>query len=114
MTENIKFFKALADPNRVRILKMLAGKTLCVCELQSVLGLAVSTVSNHLAVLKDAGLIKEEKEGKWINYSLNYNADDQRIPELIDSLDFWIKDDKQIKEDLKKIMKVDRYKICKS
>ena len=61
--ENTKIFKALSDNSRLRILKMLQSKSLCVCEVQDVLGLATSTVSKHLSVLREAGFIKEEKEG---------------------------------------------------
>ena len=59
--ENTKIFKALSDNSRLRILKMLQTKSLCVCEIQDILGLAASTVSKHLSILRDAGFISEEK-----------------------------------------------------
>jgi len=62
--------KAIADPSRVRILKLLEGGELCVCQVTTVLGLANATVSKHLAGLKTAGLILARREGKWVYYRL--------------------------------------------
>ena len=62
--------KAAADQSRLRILGMLKRKTLCVCEIAEVLGLAQSTVSRHLRVLEDCGLVDRRKEGLWVEYSL--------------------------------------------
>jgi DNA-binding transcriptional ArsR family regulator len=62
--------KAVGDPTRTRILKLLEGGGLCVCQVQSVLGLAPSTVSKHLALLKTAGLVTDRRTGKWIEYAL--------------------------------------------
>jgi ArsR family transcriptional regulator len=62
--------KALSDPNRVRILAALRGQELCVCRLIELLQLAPSTVSKHLTILKQAGLIEGRKEGRWMHYRL--------------------------------------------
>jgi len=62
--------KAAGDPTRTRILKLLEGGGLCVCQIQAVLGLAPSTVSKHLAILKTAGLVEDQRDGKWIEYAL--------------------------------------------
>lgn len=62
--------KAAGDPTRTRILKLLEGGGLCVCQVQAVLGLAPSTVSKHLAILKTAGLVEDQRDGKWIEYAL--------------------------------------------
>ena len=71
MRELVKQFKALSDPNRVRIIKMLEVKPLCVCEIREILDLANSTISKHLTLLREAGFILDEKSGKWVNYRLN-------------------------------------------
>jgi ArsR family transcriptional regulator len=63
--------KAAADPTRTRILKLLEGGGLCVCQVQAVLRLAPSTVSKHLSILRLAGLVEDRREGKWIAYSLS-------------------------------------------
>ena len=58
----VKIFKALADSNRIRILKMLEVRPLCVCEITEVLNLAASTVSKHLSILRDADFIIDSNE----------------------------------------------------
>lgn len=62
--------KALADPNRVRILMALRNGELCVCRIIELLQLAPSTVSKHIAILKQAGLVEGRKEGRWMHYRL--------------------------------------------
>ncbi len=108
----IKFFKALSDSNRLRILKMLQTKPLCVCEITNVLELATSTVSQHLKILKEAGFIIEGKDGKWVNYLINPRPNDPRISSLLSSLDYWIADESAIASDKKKVLESDRNIIC--
>lgn len=110
--EKTKLFKALSDPNRLRILKALQTKVLCVCEIRALLELANSTVSQHLSILKDAGFIVEEKSGKWVNYMINPKPPDMRISSILSTLDFWIGDEKSIIDDKKKISGLDRKLIC--
>ena len=110
--DNTKIFKALSDINRLRILKALQSKTLCVCEIQSLLKLANSTISQHLKILKTAGFIHETKEGKWVNYSIIQNPEDSRIGTILSSLDYWINDERLIIKDKKITAKLDRNKIC--
>ena len=69
--------KAAGDPTRTRILKLLEAGPLCVCQVQAVLGLAPSTVSKHLALLKAAGLVTDRRDGRWIHYAL---ATEERNP----------------------------------
>ncbi|MBI5711535.1 MAG: winged helix-turn-helix transcriptional regulator [Candidatus Eisenbacteria bacterium] len=76
--------KAAGDPTRARILKLLEDGELCVCQVQAVLGLAPSTVSKHLALLKAAGLVADRREGRWIHYAL---AAGDRNPYARDVLD---------------------------
>jgi len=66
----VDIFKALADPCRIRILKLLREGEFCVCEIMTALNRPQSSTSHHLSILKDAGLIKERKEGKWSRYRL--------------------------------------------
>lgn len=110
--EKTRLFKSLSDPNRLRILKMLQVKPLCVCEITDVLQLATSTVSKHLSILKETGFIIEQKDGKWVNYMLNPQPDDPRISSIISTLDFWISDQKTIEADKLKVIKVDRHLVC--
>ncbi len=74
-----RFFKALADETRLRIVKLLEVREMCVCEVMIALGLTQPTTSHHLGLLENAGLVKDRKEGKWVFYSI---AD----PKLIKSI----------------------------
>lgn len=65
-----EIFKALADPCRLTIIRLLNGGELCVCEIMTALDRPQSSTSHHLTILKDAGLIKERKDGKWSRYRL--------------------------------------------
>ncbi|MDR3611076.1 MAG: metalloregulator ArsR/SmtB family transcription factor [Ignavibacteriaceae bacterium] len=112
MELTVKIFKALSDQSRLRILKALQSKILCVCEIREMLSLANSTVSEHLRILKDAGFIIEEKAGKWVNYSIHPNPDDSRIVAILTRLDFWIDDDKIINKDKKLLKMIDRSILC--
>ena len=70
MKKSVKVFKALSDESRVRILKMLESRPLCVCEIQHVLKGSQPNVSHHLKTLHEAGLVESEKDGLWVNYRL--------------------------------------------
>lgn len=70
MREITTLFKALSDETRVRIMTLLTHGELCVCDLTEILGLPQSTVSRHLATLRQAGLIQDRRQGVWIYYRL--------------------------------------------
>ncbi|MGB9940518.1 ArsR/SmtB family transcription factor [Methanosarcina sp.] len=74
LPSEVRIFKALADINRLKIIKLLKEGELCVCELTTALSTSQSTVSHHLSVLRTAGLIKERKEGKWSYFRLSDGA----------------------------------------
>jgi ArsR family transcriptional regulator len=65
-----RFFKALADETRLRILGLLGVREMCVCEVMVALGLTQPTASHHLGLLENAGLVNARKEGKWVFYSI--------------------------------------------
>ncbi len=112
MEEKVKVFKALSDVNRLRILKILQEKSLCVCEIKEVLKLANSTVSQHLSILKEVGFIVESKDGKWVNYKINSNPSNPMVASIIAMLIYWLKDEPIIAKDLEIINSVDRNIIC--
>ena len=105
-----KVFKALADKNRLRILKMLQRKSMCVCEIREVLGLAQPTVSKHLKILKDAGIIEADQKGLWTNYSIN--CQNNYALALSSLAKGWLGKDAIIQVDLYKARNVDRAKLC--
>ena len=112
MNRLIKRFKALSDANRVRILRMLEIKPLCVCEITFVLDLAVSTVSKHLSILRDAAFISDKKDGKWVNYYLNRDRGTVE-DDLLKLIQKWMPDDDTLKNDSTRIQKADRNQLCR-
>jgi ArsR family transcriptional regulator len=114
MREFIKVMKALSDPNRVKMIKMIQRRVMCVCEIQEALGLAQSTASKHLKILEEAGLITYSKEGAWVNYRL---ADGGRNPysaSLLGNLRHWLEDDAEIAALTAKLPEIHRELICGS
>ena len=90
---------AVADPTRVRILKMLEGGELCVCQIIAVLALSPSTISKHLFLLKSAGLVNDRKEKKWVHYSLDHESDDPYVAGILRELASWLDRDPVITRD---------------
>jgi ArsR family transcriptional regulator len=112
MRELVKVFKALADKNRLRILKMLQYKKMCVCELSAALGITRPSVSRHLSLMKDAGLVQDERNGQWIDYSLCKDTINEYASVIQSHLNGWINDDSVIKNDAKKIKTLNREELC--
>jgi DNA-binding transcriptional ArsR family regulator len=77
MKQALRVFGALSDENRMRMLFALRHGELCVCQLIDLMGLSPSTVSKHLSILRDAGLLDSRKEGRWVYYRL---ADQAILP----------------------------------
>lgn len=112
MDELIKIFKALSDKNRVRILKMLESRPLCVCEITETLGLSTSTVSNHCSILKSAGFLSDRKDGKWVEYDLKRDSKDSLVRQILAVLPDMLNDDESITADRETVQKVDRNLLC--
>jgi ArsR family transcriptional regulator len=74
LAAEIKVFKAVADVTRLKILKLLSGGELCICEIMLALKRPQSSISHNLSILEDAGLVKERKEGKWCLYRISDGA----------------------------------------
>ena len=108
----IRVMKALSEPNRVRMIKILGHKELCVCELQELLGIAQSTVSKHLKVLEEAGLVVYRKEGSWIIYRLSQGEDSDYARVLLAQLQGWLEHDPQLQQMEFRLAQVDRERIC--
>lgn len=106
-----KIFKALSDRNRIRILKILEMKPMCVCEVTHILGVAQSSVSRHLSILRDAGFINDEKDGLWVNYTLVASTDDI-VATIMTGLRRWGNEDPRIIEDREQAQVVSRDEIC--
>ncbi len=92
----IRVMKALSDPNRVRVAKLLQGEELCVCEIQEVLGLAQSTVSKHMKIMEDAGLVEKKRQGTWMIYSLADGSESVFAKKMLTELSDWLDDDSEL------------------
>jgi ArsR family transcriptional regulator len=112
MRDLILVLKAMADPTRIRILKMLEQKRMCVCELTAVLGIQQSSVSHHLRILKDAGLVVDMRHGAWIDYALAQTEYNEFAPALLKMARTWLHDDPLVKKDEKTTKQVDRKHLC--
>ncbi len=86
-----RLFGALSDTTRLRLLMALRDGELCACQLIALAGLAPSTVSKHLALLREAGLVASRKEGRWVHYRLAGSPDlptvGKRAPALFQALE---------------------------
>lgn len=111
MKEFLKVMKAASDPSRIKILKMLQKKVMCVCEIQTVLGTAQSTASKHLKILEEAGLITSHKDGLWVNYSLTDGQQSPYAANLIWNMKHWLNDEPEIAKILQGLSQIDRHKI---
>jgi ArsR family transcriptional regulator, arsenate/arsenite/antimonite-responsive transcriptional repressor len=79
--------KAIGDEHRLEILRMLSGGEMCACEIHGPLGIPQNLASHHLKALRDAGLVKTRREGRWIIYSLN----PERLKTLSETLNYFIR-----------------------
>jgi ArsR family transcriptional regulator len=113
MKEFVKVMRAVSDTTRVKILKMLQRRCMCVCEVQTALGTAQSTASKHLKILEEAGLIAASKEGTWVNYSLADGMQSPYAASLIGNLKHWLEGDAEIIDLMKKLPGIRREEICK-
>lgn len=91
--------KAVADPTRVRILKLLEGGEMCVCQVVAVLELGQSTISRHLFLLRMAGLVRERQEKKWVHYALGGATATPYARKMLVAVKNWLNDDPVIVRD---------------
>lgn len=112
MNEFTRVMKALSDLNRVKIIKMLQHKTMCVCEIREALSIAQPTASKHLKVLEEAGLIKKKKDGLWVNYMLSDGSRSPYAASLLGNLKHWLEESPEFSEIKKRLPFISRENIC--
>ena len=78
-----KVFKALGEPSRLRIFRALSGGEKCVCELEALLEMSQPRISQHLKVLREAGLVKERRDGWWVYYRINDELLSTAFPDFL-------------------------------
>ncbi|MDD2462844.1 MAG: metalloregulator ArsR/SmtB family transcription factor [Desulfobulbus sp.] len=93
----LRVMKALSDPNRVRIIKLLENNALCVCEIQEALGLAQPTVSSHMKILEDAGLVEKERQGTWMIYRQADGQESVYAGSMLATLKDWLNEDPELR-----------------
>ncbi len=102
--------KALSDENRLRIAMMLMERPMCVCEINEILNIALSTISAHLKTLKYAGIITDDKGGRWVEYKLTDNVE---IRELLKTIRNNLTDCQTLKNDIEMLFRIDRFSCSK-
>jgi len=113
LKQTTKIIKAVADEGRIRILCLLKyKKDLCVCEITEIIGLAQPTISSHLKLLENAGLIGSYKNGLWVNYNIARSLD-PFSGQFIEMMYKSLINDAQIKKDAENAKKINRDTICK-
>jgi ArsR family transcriptional regulator, arsenate/arsenite/antimonite-responsive transcriptional repressor len=114
--EFMNISKALADANRVRLLLSLRGRELCACQITELFGLAPSTMSKHLSILYQAGLVDSRKNGRWVHYSLPGKDAPVAVRKAIEWVCDSLAENEQIADDtgqLKHLLKVDPSELCR-
>jgi ArsR family transcriptional regulator len=115
MKELLKITGALGDESRVRIIMFLRKGELCVCQIVALLRLAPSTISKHLAILEQAGLVESRKQERWVYYHLSDKAVSPCVSAAIQWVCKCVGKDKQTLEDsarLKTMLKMSLQKLC--
>ncbi|MCE1246103.1 MAG: metalloregulator ArsR/SmtB family transcription factor [Firmicutes bacterium] len=110
-----KIQQALSDPTRIRIISMLMGQELCVCEIVEALEEPQYKISRHLTVLKNAGLVRDRRQGLFMHYCLNPDIEPEWKAALSALFEVW-KNTDEVSKDLKRLnifqVKLENYKSC--
>lgn len=111
MVNLAEFLKALSDETRLRIMALLFQKEMCVCEICDVIDESQPKVSRHLAKLRDANLVRDERQGQWVFYYLN--IDDKTAAEIMSTIIRNINEHPILSKDMQKLNeKVKQCKLC--
>lgn len=112
MKDFVKVMKALSDPARVKIIKMLQRKTMCVCEMREALRISQPSVSKHLKILENAGLVDHRKDGLWVDYFLTDGSRSPYAASLLGNLRHWMENEEEVKELKRMLPDIRREEIC--
>jgi DNA-binding transcriptional ArsR family regulator len=110
-----KMFKALSDASRLRALCALRAGELCVCQIVELLGLAPSTVSKHMSILANAGLVESTKKGRWVYYR-QADLDDSQVGKMLTLLPQLTEKEPKLdqdRQDLDRILTLDPETLCR-
>jgi ArsR family transcriptional regulator, arsenate/arsenite/antimonite-responsive transcriptional repressor len=98
----VRLFAALADPTRLRLLNLMDGREVCVCYFVEILKQGQPKISRHLAYLRNAGIVRARREGKWMHYSIE-RPEDARAASILDATLMSLKADKEMQSDLARL-----------
>jgi ArsR family transcriptional regulator len=112
LKKTTRLFKALSDETRLRILKMLEAKPLCVCEIQHVLKGSQPNVSHHLKTLYEAGLVDSQRDGLWIAYRIVDKPETPLHAAALSLLRRSLKSDERVRKDRIAVKSVNRLEIA--
>lgn len=107
-----KTFKAVSDNQRILILAILINKPMFVCQLAQSVQLSYSTTSQHLHILSDVGLIKFQKQGRWVQYSIDQNSLNPFKDDILKMVNHLLKTDSAFKVKLKEIINEQQSTVC--
>lgn len=99
------FFLALSDRTRLRLLNLMGDDEVCVCFFVEVLGEPQPKISRHLAYLRQAGVVKARREGKWMNYRI-VKPPDPFAAQVLNEVRAWLREDKELKNDRERLINV--------
>jgi ArsR family transcriptional regulator len=100
-----RFFRALADRTRLRLINMIADDDVCVCFFVEILGLSQPVISRHLAYLRRAGLVSARREGKWMHYRI-VEPTDPRAGSVLSGVRAWLASEPEMQRDRRRLVKV--------
>jgi len=92
---------------------MLQQRFLCVCEMKAALNIAQPTVSKHLKLLEEAGLVESDKDGLWVNYRLTNGNSSPYAATVLGNLRHWLNEDRQILDLIKELPSINREDVCR-
>jgi len=116
MKDILTLTKALADENRIRAVMMLRHGELCVCQIIEMLGLAPSTVSKHMSILRQAHLVDGHKDGRWMYYCLPGRSASRAVKQALKLITDNLGESLQTQKDdakLDRVLKTDKEVLCK-
>ena len=114
MRNFIKVMKAVSDPNRVKIVKMLQQGELCVCEIKEALRVSQPAVSKHLKILQEAGFLNSRKDRLWVHYRLNDGSSSPYVATILGNLKHWLEETPEINEITKRLPDIRRANLCRT
>ena len=114
MRSFVRVMKALSDPNRVKIVKLLQQRSLCVCELRAALFISQPSVSKHLKILEEAGIVASSKDGLYVNYRLADGRDNPYAATLLGNLRHWLDQDPEVAVLTARVPTLDREQLCRT